>query len=207
MSGKVIIVGGCAGAKVAYDIFKLQDYSVWFADNYTKEWDGIQPSILNESETLYFLSWPEVSWFVATGDNIERDVVARQYEAISEGPWVNAIHPDARRSPFSHLGRGNLLCAMSYVGVGARLFDGCIVNTAATIDHDCTVGNLAQIGPGAHICGYVTIGERAFVGAGATILPHVRVGDDAVVGAGAVVTKDVAARTKVVGVPAEVLAC
>jgi UDP-2-acetamido-3-amino-2,3-dideoxy-glucuronate N-acetyltransferase len=44
--------------------------------------------------------------------------------------------------------------------------------------------------------------EGCSVGAGAVILPGVRVGKFSMIGAGAVVTKDVAARTTVIGCPA-----
>ncbi len=47
-----------------------------------------------------------------------------------------------------------------------------------------------------------TIGDRVFIGANAVIQMGVTIGDEAVVAAGAVVTKDVAARTIVAGVPA-----
>jgi acetyltransferase-like isoleucine patch superfamily enzyme len=48
----------------------------------------------------------------------------------------------------------------------------------------------------------IRIGRGAWIAAGATVLQGVVVGDDAVVAAGAVVTKDVAPRTLVAGVPA-----
>jgi acetyltransferase-like isoleucine patch superfamily enzyme len=51
----------------------------------------------------------------------------------------------------------------------------------------------------------VRIGNRVWVGANATILPGVTIGDGAIVAAGAVVTKDVASRTVVGGVPAKVI--
>jgi len=51
----------------------------------------------------------------------------------------------------------------------------------------------------------VTIGTGSFVGAGATILPGVKVGPGAFVAAGSVVTKDVAPRTLVAGVPARLI--
>jgi maltose O-acetyltransferase len=48
----------------------------------------------------------------------------------------------------------------------------------------------------------VVIGRNVWIGAHAVILPGVTVGDGAVIGAGAVVTKDVAPRAIVTGVPA-----
>lgn len=48
----------------------------------------------------------------------------------------------------------------------------------------------------------VTIGDYVFIGARATILPGVKIGEGAVVAAGAVVTKDVAPKKVVGGVPA-----
>ncbi len=50
-----------------------------------------------------------------------------------------------------------------------------------------------------------TIRRGARVGGGAILCPNIEIGEDAFVGAGAVVTKDVAARTVVVGNPARVL--
>jgi acetyltransferase-like isoleucine patch superfamily enzyme len=51
----------------------------------------------------------------------------------------------------------------------------------------------------------IVIERGVWLGAGATILQGVTVGADAVVGAGAVVTRDVPARTLVVGAPAQVV--
>lgn len=48
----------------------------------------------------------------------------------------------------------------------------------------------------------ITVGENVWIGGGATVLAGVTVGDDAVVAAGAVVTRDVAPRTLIAGVPA-----
>jgi len=53
--------------------------------------------------------------------------------------------------------------------------------------------------------GKVVIRRGAYVGTGATILPGVIIGEESVVGAAAVVTKDVAKRAVVVGVPARPL--
>ena len=49
----------------------------------------------------------------------------------------------------------------------------------------------------------VRVARGAWIGGRAILLPGVTVGENAVVGAGSVVTRDVAARTVVVGVPAK----
>ena len=51
----------------------------------------------------------------------------------------------------------------------------------------------------------VTIGNKVWIGSNATLLPGVSIGEGAIIAAGAVVTKDVAPRTVVGGVPARVL--
>lgn len=48
----------------------------------------------------------------------------------------------------------------------------------------------------------VVIGRNVWIGTHAVILPGVTIGDGAIIGAGAVVTRDVASRAVVVGVPA-----
>jgi maltose O-acetyltransferase len=51
----------------------------------------------------------------------------------------------------------------------------------------------------------ISIADGVWIGGGALVLPGVSIGEDAVVGAGAVVTRDVEARTVVVGNPARVI--
>lgn len=48
----------------------------------------------------------------------------------------------------------------------------------------------------------VTIGDRVFIGANSVIQMGVKIGDEAIISAGSVVTRDVAPRTVVSGVPA-----
>ena len=84
----------------------------------------------------------------------------------------------------------------------ARLGRQCIVNTRASVDHECVLADGVGVAPGATLCGLVQIDVNGWVCAGATVLPRVRIGADAVVGAGAVVTRDVPGGLTVVGVPA-----
>lgn len=91
---------------------------------------------------------------------------------------------------------------MAAVCAHASMGTACIVNTNATVDHDCHLGEGVHIMPGATVAGEVVIEAFATIGSNATILPRLRIGRGAIVGAGAVATRDVPADTIVVGCPA-----
>ena len=91
-----------------------------------------------------------------------------------------------------------------------------VVVGGVDIGDDVMIGPNVQLISGGHslepetrrsvsTCAPVRIERGVWIGAGATILPGVTVGGDAVVAAGAVVSRDVAPRTLVGGVPATLL--
>jgi acetyltransferase-like isoleucine patch superfamily enzyme len=105
------------------------------------------------------------------------------------------------------------------ISIGER----CYINRHTMIDAheeiaigpDCMIGPFCYLTDGDHarksdarladqgmVTAPVVLEDNVWVGAHATILKGVRVGRHAVIGAGAVVTKDVAAFSTVVGVPA-----
>jgi acetyltransferase-like isoleucine patch superfamily enzyme len=77
-----------------------------------------------------------------------------------------------------------------------------IINTGATVDHDCSIGDGSHIAPGCHLCGGVVIGTRSLLGAGTTVIPGVRIGNNVVIGAGSTVTMNVADNARLAGSPA-----
>ena len=79
--------------------------------------------------------------------------------------------------------------------------DYCVVNTNATVDHECMIGNGVHIMGGASIAGQVEIGDFSTIGTNATVLPNIRIGKHSYIGAGALVNKDVNDYEVVVGVP------
>ena len=104
-----------------------------------------------------------------------------------------------------HLGEGvfiNSGCRFQdqggiYIGDEALIGHNVVI---ATLNHNLDPDKRANLKPSP-----VHIGRRAWIGANATILPGITIGDGAVVAAGAVVTKDVAPRTVVGGVPAKLI--
>ncbi|KMO18290.1 hypothetical protein NS228_02395 [Methylobacterium indicum] len=139
-----------------------------------------------------------------TGDQVLRRSMVEVVRAQG-GQLGTIVHPASIVSPSAGIGAGAFLAAGAIVGVGAVLAEACLVNTAASVDHDCRFDVGVCIGPGARLAGHVSCEADAFIGLGACILQNLRIGCGAVVGAGAVVTRDVPAGQTVVGCPARPL--
>ena len=118
---------------------------------------------------------------------------------------LTVVHPHAFVATDATMGEGAQILAMSAICSGARLGRAVIVNTSASVEHDCVIGDGVHVGPGAHLAGEVCVDEYAFIGTGAVVLPRIKIGRAAIVGAGAVVVRNVAAGEVVVGNPARVL--
>jgi sugar O-acyltransferase (sialic acid O-acetyltransferase NeuD family) len=144
-----------------------------------------------------------VACLVAIGGDRGAIRVAIQRELADAGltPIV-ARHRTAFVAASARLGAGSQVLAQSAIGVEAVLGDACIVNTGATVDHECRLGHGVHVCPGAHLAGCVVVGDDVMIGTGAIVLPRITIGDGARVGAGAVVTRDVPPGVTVVGNPA-----
>src|SRR5690606_5139306 len=100
---------------------------------------------------------------------------------------------------------GNVVFAGAVINPGVETGHAVIINTSATIDHDCWLGAGVHISPGAHVAGGVQIGDEAWVGIGSSVKELVSIGARSKVGAGAAVVASIADETTVVGVPARPL--
>lgn len=116
--------------------------------------------------------------------------------------FLSVQHPSSEVGRETVLSEGCQIMAGSVLQCRVRIADNVVINTQASVDHDCKIGAHAFIGPGVTLCGDVCIGDNAFIGAGAIVLPGVTVGSNAIVGAGAVVTRDVPCGELVAGNPA-----
>jgi UDP-perosamine 4-acetyltransferase len=139
--------------------------------------------------------------FVAVGDNARRARLLDELESVGF-TLVNAISGAAVVSPTARLGRGVAVMPGVVVNANTVVGDGAILNSGASVDHDCIVGRAAHVAPRVAVAGWVTIGDGAFLGIGSCVVDKVRVGAWTVVGAGAAVTQDLPAHVTAVGVPA-----
>ncbi len=144
-----------------------------------------------------------LAFLVAIGGGRGRDRLETADWLASLGLAEASVrHAAAIVEPSARTGAGLHALAGSVVGAGASLGRQCILNTRASVDHDCTIGDGVHLAPGATVCGEVRIGDRAFIAAGATVLPGLSIGAGSIVGAGAVVVRDVPPGATVTGIPA-----
>jgi sugar O-acyltransferase (sialic acid O-acetyltransferase NeuD family) len=144
---------------------------------------------------------PDEKIIISIGDNLLR----RKIVAKVNHQFGTAIHQSALLSSFSRVGEGSVVMHGAIIQAGVNIGAHCIINTRASIDHDCIVEDFVHISPGATLCGTVKVGEGSHIGAGATVIPNVKIGKWAVIGAGAVITQDVPDFVVVVGVPGRIV--
>ena len=137
----------------------------------------------------------------SVGTPAKRRQLYDKFKALGYG-FATVVHPSAIVAADVVLGEGAQVMAGSIIQPGSSIGCNAIINTRASIDHDCIVGNHVHIAPGATLSGGISVGEATHIGTGATVIQGINIGSNAVVAAGAVVVKDVHARTKVRGVPA-----
>ncbi len=132
-----------------------------------------------------------------------RRAVAEQALAKGGIPLPTLQHPRTDVGSGARVAPGVVIFGQVWVSPNVCLGEHVHVSYGSTIGHDTQVGQFSSIMPGARIAGDVIIGTEVLVGTGAVILEGIEVGDGARIGAGAVVTKNVAADTTVIGIPAK----
>lgn len=201
---KIAIIGASGHGKVAADVAAKMEYEsiVFLDDDESVRQCGDYPVVgkSDDAESLH------CDVFVAIGNTKVRHRIQKMLEDAGV-PIVTLIHPDAVIAEDVRIGKGSVIMAGTVINPGTVLGEGCIVNTCASVDHDCTVGDYVHIAVGAHLCGTVEIGEDTWIGAGAIVSNNLYVCPNCMIGAGAVVIRDIQDAATYVGVPAKKTAC
>lgn len=107
------------------------------------------------------------------------------------------IHPTAVVERSATLEAGVQVCAHAYVGSAARVGFGTLINTGAIVHHDCVIGRVVNLSPGATLAGGVRVEDYAQIGMLATVNVQITIGQGARLGNGCTVKADVPAGGRV----------
>lgn len=142
--------------------------------------------------------------FVAIGNNAVRK---KLYVVLREMGYtmVSAVSPHAYVSPYATVGHGTAVMHGVVIGPCARVNEGCIINTNASLDHDDQIGAFCHIAPGAALSGGVTVGDGSFLGTGCRVIDGIHIGANVMLGAGATAIRDLPDGVTAVGVPARII--
>ena len=136
---------------------------------------------------------------IGIGACMIRKAVAFRFAGVS---WAIATHASSWIDPLCTVAPGSVVCAGAVVQVGAQIGAHSIVNTGATVDHDCRIGNFVHICPGVHLGGSVEVGECSWIGIGSRVIQGISIGNNVMVAAGATVVRDIPDNAVVMGTPA-----
>jgi len=202
---KTLVICGAGGhAKVVADVARCAGWTVaGFLDDLHPDRVGeafFGSQILDSKEVFQGLR-PAIA--LGIGDCAAR--LRRATELLALGcPAPVLAHPQAIVASSVQIGPGTQVIAGAILNPDARLGTAVIINTAATVDHDCVIGDGVHLAPGVHLAGNVTVGERTLIGIGSVVKPGICIGRDCVIGAGSVVVEDLPNGSVAYGVPARV---
>lgn len=203
MHKRLMVVGSSGHGKVVADIAQRMGYyqEIGFLDDDPSIKEAMGISVLgNCSEFSKFIVTSDI--FVAIGNPVIRKRLLEQLvEMGAEIPII--IHPQASIGRNVILDIGSVVMAGAVINPDAKIGKGCIVNTCASVDHDCILEDYVHVSVGAHLAGAVTVGENTWIGIGAVVKNNINICSDSMIGAGAVVVKDITETGTYIGIPAK----
>jgi sugar O-acyltransferase (sialic acid O-acetyltransferase NeuD family) len=159
---KLVVVGAGGHAKVVTDTARSAG---WEIVGFVDDRPNAQLFDLTYLGTIQNFQTPqETQAVIAIGDNKTREKIATRLTGHVN--WATVIHPRAMVSSYVKLEAGTVVFAGAVIQADSRFGQHCIVNTSASIDHDCQIADYCHIAPQAVLTGHVKLETGAFVGVG-----------------------------------------
>jgi len=189
------LYGASGHAKVVIDILRANNVEVTaiMDDNQAlQELDGI-PVVHDEIGLSPMI--------VSVGDcHVRKKIVGRLH-----CQFVTAIHPSAIVACSASIDVGTVVMHGVIIQADAIIGKHCVINTKASIDHECRISDFVHIAPGCTLSGDVEVGECTWVGVGSVVKQGIRIGSNCVIGAGSVVVNDIPNGVMAYGCPCKVV--
>jgi sugar O-acyltransferase (sialic acid O-acetyltransferase NeuD family) len=191
---QVVIIGaGGFGREVAWICRRANLQVVGFCDDAESlqngEFDGAP--LLGSIEQAAKVLDGKIGFHCAIGDNRTRQALAGRALSIGWQP-VTVIDPTAVIAENAQIGAGSFIGAMAFVAPETVIGRMVLINYHAGVGHGCSVGDFAQLCPGARVSGNCRLAEGAMIGSNGVLLPNRSVGAWATLGASALGVRDVA---------------
>jgi sugar O-acyltransferase (sialic acid O-acetyltransferase NeuD family) len=196
----MIVYGASGHAKVIIELLELNNINnivIWDDANKPDIWKyQVKKPSLQELQA-------GDSMVIAIGNNTARKKIAERYQNLAN--FFPCVHSAAVISDRVKTDVGTVVMGGVVINPDTRIGRHCIINTSASIDHDCVLEDYVHVAPNATLCGDVYIGEGAHIGAGSVIIQGIKIGKWSTIGAGTVVIKDVPDYATVVGNPGKII--
>lgn len=201
----LVIVGagghGCSVADIAISSGRRVDFFLDEGKGGQKKFDI---PVLQSAEDLP-RHYTHYEFVIAVGDNSTREKCASEFEHNYPNiEFATLYHPTSSVSKYASIGKGVVIAAHAHVGPYSHVGPFCIINTHASLDHDCAMGPFSSLAPGVRIGGHVQLGKRTVICIGAVIRHGVEIGDDSVIGSASYVHCSIEPNTLSYGIPAHV---
>ena len=208
MAKPVIIIGAGGHAKVLVDLVLASGSEIIGLTDVDASRHGTELLgclVLGTDDIIADHDIDKIELVVGVGStapsNLRRNVYERY--AMQGYTFQRCIHPSAIIGGEVEIKDGAQIMAGTVIQPGTQIGKNTIVNTRASIDHDCKIGDQVHVAPGVTLGGTVTIGDGAHIGTGSCIIENINIGKDAMIAAGACVVKDVLDGLRMAGVPAQ----
>ena len=143
---KIIIWGATGQAKVLLPIMAREGYEPVAVVDRNRDAKSIIPGcpIYHALEELPPRGNEEIFFTIAIGGDRGRDRVQISERLMPLGYRpATLVHQAAWVEPSAEVGDGVQICAMATVAVEARIGAQSIINTNASVDHECVIGRAA----------------------------------------------------------------
>lgn len=203
----VIVLGAGGHAKVLIDMLRLRGHEILGiadadAGKLCATHAGCQ--IIGGDDAVLQHDPGRVRLVNGVGSTGQPQARRRLFDEFRQRGYVfeSVTHPSAVIASDTVLEEGAQVMAGAVIQPGSRIGANAIVNTAASVDHDCTIGAHVHLAPGVILSGNVHVGDGTHIGTGACVIQGVTIGEGCVIGAGAAVLADIPAGTRAAGIPA-----
>lgn len=203
---KIIIIGGGGHAKVLISVIKksLLFEVVGYVDLIEQGEILVAKYLGNDHKLKDFYSEGIGNAAIGVG---QVNVSQKRYEIVDKLKEIGFTFPaiiskDAIVNEDVLIEEGTQVFDGVVINSGSRIGKFSIINTKATIEHDCKIGNFCHIATSAVLSGGVEVGDFSMIGSNSVVVQYKKITSKCMIGAGCVVNKDLTEEGVYVGNPA-----